>query len=179
MRMLLLSICLVQAASATDDPPPLLLPEPIWAAEAGVHPTTQPGRVYDGISDALKTVPPGVLPSKPEDWNVAKMDAANLAFEAHVQKRRLKIRLNVAEVARNATGDGYDVKAKPVTASIFTTNVQAGFSAKDVLEVARLKTGDDVVVEGTVSNMHFEQSETDKGSVVVLAVELGECRVVK
>ena len=113
MQMLLLSICLVQAASAKDDPPPILVPDQIWAAEAGVHPTTQPARIYDGIADALKTVPQGVLPSKPGEWNDAKIDAANVALEAHVQKRRMRIRINVAGVTRYGENNGYYVTAKP------------------------------------------------------------------
>jgi hypothetical protein len=184
-----LVLCLVLASNRRthlDDAAPLLGDDFIWAAEAGDHATTRPAVTFDGIEDALKMVPHGVLPSKPEEWTVAKVDAANIALAAHVQGRLLRLHMSVVAITRNIgvdeatrtqSQDGYDVKLKELTAPIYDTDLHAAFSSADTLDVARLKVGDELTVEGNVLTMRFEERVQNQFPTLVL--QLNKSHIVK
>jgi len=137
-------------------------------------PASQPtDKVFDGLDAALKTVPPGVLPKKAEDWTVAKRDVANASFDHKVKGQRLKIRAKVAGVGK--TDEDYVVSAEGTQTPIYTTAIDIHFSKDSALDVARLTVGDDVIVIGQVNLMTF----SDQGPVPELGVVLTDATIVQ
>jgi len=136
-------------------------------------PTTQPAKVLEGIESALKMVPSGVLPTRPEEWTVAKRDVANSAFDQKVKGQRLKIHIKVSGVGKD--GEDYVVAAEMVPTPIFNAAIDVHFTKENALDVARLTVGDEITVVGQVSVMSFDdQSPTPELGCVLL-----DCGIVK
>jgi hypothetical protein len=146
-------------------------PQPAYCAPAD-PPASQPAeKVFDGLDDALKTVPAGVLPKKPEEWTVAKRDVANAAFDQKVKGQRLKVRVKVAGVGKD--GDDYIVSAEGTQTAIYTTAIDVHFGKDSALDVARLTVGDEIIVIGQVNFMTF----SDQGPLPELGVVLVDATV--
>jgi len=136
-------------------------------------PATQPAKVLEGIESALKMVPSGVLPTRPEEWTVAKRDVANSAFDQKVKGQRLKIHIKVSGVGKD--GEDYVVAAEMVPTPIFNAAIDVHFTKENALDVARLTVGDEITVVGQVSVMSFDdQSPTPELGCVLL-----DCGIVK
>jgi hypothetical protein len=130
-------------------------------------PATKPAKVLEGIEAALKMVPAGVLPSRPEEWTVAKRDVANSAFDQKVKGQRLKIHIKVSGIGKD--GEDYVVAAEMVQTPIFNAAIDLHFTKDNALDVARLTVGDEITVVGQVSVMSFDdQSPTPELGCVML-----------
>jgi hypothetical protein len=171
----LLLVLIVQ--HARSEAPPVLIHDPFFAiAEAGENPATRPAPDFDGLDPALELIPSGVLPDKVDGWNVAKMDAANDVFRERILNHRMRLKVKVAGISQ-IPPDSYQVTDDSLSNPTFRISAQCLFARAAVLQVARLKPGREVSVEGIVKVISFEQPLPP--SPCTLEIQLDSCQVLQ